>query len=483
MENKRSKTTNLKFNPLLTGLICGLYPLTFYYSNNFPEINTWEHFGYFSLIFIGIPLVIFILLSAVFKLVKPLEKYKWEILFVTIIMTVATLMSFAMYLTLKKKILLGILILAAFAAWKWKAHYPKLLVLILLMAVLPVIKCAMHIIDHQHKLTWLELPDAIKDVKFVETPNVYLIQPDGYVGKDIMEAAPYSFDNPFYDWLETEGFKRYDNFRSNYPASLTSNSSLLAMKQHQFGKTFTPKFEMPHAREVIAGNNSAIEIFKNNGYKNFFIVQDEYFQQSFPDLHYDYYNIHPDEIPYFSNGSMIKKVVIDDLKAAIDTTSLSGPRFFFVERLLPHHVHFAASKEEERDTYIEKIKDVNTWLKEAIGYISQKDPEAIIIILADHGGWVGLNSYPEMFSTNDPQQIKSIYSSLAAIKWNGHLVEGMDSELTSSVNLFRVLFSVLGKNPEYLKYLEDNSSYNLQQGMFSKSVRAVIDDGGNVIAN
>ena len=145
-------------------------------------------------------------------------------------------------------------------------------------------------------------------------------------------------------------------------------------------------------------------------------------------------------------------------------------------------MHFAASKEEERDSYIEEIKDVNQWLEEAVGYISEKDPEAIIIILADHGGWVGLNSYPEMFSTNDPQQIKSIYSSLAAIKWNGHLVEGMDSELTSSVNLFRLLFSVLSKNPEYLNYLEDNSSYNLQQGTFSKSVRAVIDDGGNVIA-
>lgn len=483
MGNKRSKTTNLKFNPLLTGLICGLYPLVFYYSNNFPEINTWEHFGYFSLVFIGIPILIFIALSLIFRLSRRIANYKWHILFVVIIMSVATMMSFAMYLTLKKKILLGILILAVIAAWKWKEQYPKLLVLILLMTVLPVIKCVMHIIDHQHKMTWLELSDNIKDVKFVETPNVYLIQPDGYVGKDMMEQEPYNFDNPFYDWLSDNGFKRYDNFRSNYPASLTSNSSLLAMKQHQFGKIFTPKLEMPHAREVIAGNNSAIEIFKNNGYANFFVVQDEYFQQSFPDLHYDYYNINPKEIPYFSNGSMVEKVVFNDLRAAIDTVSISGPRFYFVEKLLPHHIHFAASKEEERDTYIEKVKNVNNWLQKTVNYISLKDPEAIVIILADHGGWVGINSYPEMYGTNEPQQIKSIYSSLVAIKWNGHLEGEMDSELKSSVNLFRVLFSVLSKNPEYLKYVEDNASYNLKNGMFSKSVRAVIDDEGNVIAN
>ena len=148
---------------------------------------------------------------------------------------------------------------------------------------------------------------------------------------------------------------------------------------------------------------------------------------------------------------------------------------------MPHHVHFAASKEEERNTYIEKIKEVNDWLKTTTAYISENDPSAIIIILADHGGWVGLGSYPEMFSTRDSNQIKTIYSTLVAIKWNENLIDGFDEELRSNVNVFRVLFSVLSENPEYLKYMEDNSSYNLQNGTFFKSVRAAIDDQGNVL--
>ena len=49
----------------------------------------------------------------------------------------------------------------------------------------------------------------------------------------------------------------------------------------------------------------------------------------------------------------------------------------------------------------EKIKEVNLWLKETIVIIEQKDPNAIIIVLADHGGWVGLESYDEMFRTED----------------------------------------------------------------------------------
>ncbi|WP_417874049.1 sulfatase-like hydrolase/transferase [Xanthomarina gelatinilytica] len=398
-------------------------------------------------------------------------------------MTVATLMSQAMYLTIKKKMLLGLLIITVLAAWKFHKNYPKILVLILLMTILPTVNCAIKIVEHQRNMKWAMLPDSIEKATFKTTPNIYMIQPDGYVGKDMMESELYNFNNPFYGWLENNGFKVYNDFRSNYPASLTSNSSMFSMKQHRFGEVLFPSIDMPNARDIIAGNNAAITTLRNNGYKNFFIVQDEYFQQNRPNQRYDYYNLDPNEIPYFSNDNNVKKVVFEDLKAAMDTVNIKIPKFYFVEKLLPHHIHFAASKEEERDTYIEKIKEVNVWLENTVNYISEKDPNAIVIILADHGGWVGLGSYPEMFSTEDPQQIHSIYSTLAAIKWNGHLEAGMDAELKSNVNFFRVLFTVLSENPEYLKYLEDDSSYNLQNGTFSKSVHAVIDDNGKVISN
>ena len=470
------------FNPLFTGIICGFYPLVFYYSNNFSAINTWEHLGFFTLFFMGIPIAVFVIASLVFHYSDTLSKYGMQILFVLIIMTVATLMSQAMYLTIKKKMLLGLLVISILVAWKLHAHFKKLLVIILLMSILPTMNCIIKIIEHQQKMEWTALPDTIENVKFKNTPNIYMIQPDGYVAQEMMESDLYSFKNPFYDWLKNNGFKVYNGFRSNYPASLTSNSSMLSMKQHQFGEVLFPSIDMPNSRDIIAGSNAAIEILKNNGYSNFLIVQDEYFQQNRPAQGYDYYNLNPKEIPYFSNDNNVKKVVFTDLKMAMDTVKVEGPRFYFIEKLLPHHVHFAASKKEERDSYIEKIKEVNSWLQQTVYYISENDPEAIVIILADHGGWVGLGSYPEMFSTTDPNQIHSIYSTLAAIKWNGHLAAEMDADLKSNVNVFRVLFSVLSKNPEYLKYMEDDSSYNLQLGAFSKSVRAVIDDGGKVIS-
>jgi len=131
--------------------------------------------------------------------------------------------------------------------------------------------------------------------------------------------------------------------------------------------------------------------------------------------------------------------------------------------------------------YIEKIEEVNVWLKETIHMIETADPNALIVILADHGGWVGMTSYPDMFTTEDEDKINSIFSNIAAIKWNGYLQEGYDDELRSNVNLFRVLFANLAKNDSYLQQMEDNSSYNLhRENSFRNSVYKVLDDQGNV---
>jgi len=484
MKASMPKTTaqTTSFNPFLIGIICGIYPLLFYYSNNFSAINTWEHFGFFTLFFIGLPTGVFLLLKILLNFFPKTESFRNPILFVCIVMSVAVLMSFAMYLMLKKKVLVLVFVISIILAWKLGNQYKKLLILVLIMSLIPLGKNIVHIYEHQKPMPWASLPDAIADVRFVHKPNIYLIQPDGYVGRTAMREAPYELENPLYPWLEEKGFTLYDDFRSNYPASLTSNSSMFSMKQHRFNNMLFPSIEMPNARNFISGTSSALEILKSNGYRTFFIVEDEYFQQNRPEPGYDFYNINFKEIPYFSDDNSVKKDVFADLKNAMKINVGEAPKFFFVEKLLPHHIHFIGTKEEERQRYLERIREVNEWIKETTLYIQENDPTALVIFLADHGGWVDLGSYPEMFSITNKRQLTSIFSTLAAIKWNGYLHDQKDQELRSNVNLFRVLFSVLSDEDKYLKYLEDNSSYNLKTGTFSNSVRAVLDDHGNVIA-
>lgn len=467
--------------PLISGLICGLYVFLFYYSNNFSAINSFPHVIYFSGVFIVLPCLVFGLLYFLFGLSDTLVKYRKHLLFVLIIVCTAALLSQAMYLTLKKKMLLGLLVISVLISMKLFRQYKKLLVIIVLMGILPLVKCVVHLYEHTISMSWMDLPDDIRNITFRNSPNIYIIQPDGYVSREVLESEPYNHKSDLYDWFQENEFNVYDGFRSNYPASLASNASMFAMKQHRFEGMINPSFELPNARSVITGNNPVLEVLKNNNYHTSFVVQDEYFQQNRNPLIYNHYNISLSEIPFFSNDNNVKKVVFDDLKTAMQI-DVNQPRFYFVEKLLPHHIHYSDPIEERRENYLNRIDSVNVWLKKSIKHIVESDDKALIVIMADHGGWLGLKNYEDMFSSRDSTNIKSIYSSLLAIRWNGFLKDDMDSSLKSNVNLFRILFASLAEDKTYLKHLEDDSSYNLhKENHFFNSVYKVIDNNGNIV--
>lgn len=462
--------------------ICGFYPMVFYGSNNFYAVNSLGHFTYFAAFFIGFSLVAFGLLEVFFGVVKKLRKFRPHAIFISVIMVTATLMSYAIRLRLQKKVLLAILVVSILLSLKLHDRFKKLAILIGIMALLPFLNIFLKLYQQNKTAPWTELAADIKGIQLQEKPNIYMIQPDGYVNQTMMKGPLYKHQTQFFEWLGAKDFTLYDNFRSNYPASIPSNASMFTMQHHYFGEVFFSELEMPMGREMISDQNTTNYVLQQNGYETYFLAQDEYFQQSLKFGEFDHYNITKEEIPFFSRGEERVRVLQDDLKEVLQQQPTS-PRFVFIEKLLPHHIHYVAQEnqiEAERVEYVEKIEEVNDWLMETVGMIEAADPNALIIILADHGGWVGMTSYPDMFTTEDEDNINSIFSTIAAIKWNGHLQDGYDSELRSTVNLFRVLFANLAKNDSYLQQMEDNSSYNLhRENSYRNSVYKVLDDQGN----
>lgn len=472
-------------NPLFLGFVCGIYPFLFYVSNNFYGTNSWAHWGYFTLFFIGLPIIAFCLLLLLINSLSSLKKWQRHILFIGIIFVTAFFLSWAGTLLIKKKILLGVLVVSTLLSLKLFDRYKKLFVLVGVLCVLPLLKIGYKLYDSLRAKEWLTQPDRIVETRFVKTPNVYMIQPDGYVSETMLSSDLYgNSESDIYDWLRSKSFKLYDGFRSNYPASLNSNSSMFAMRQHQFGSSLFPDLEMPDAREVISGDNPVVDIFKKNGYFTFFVAEDEYFQQNRAPQLYDYFNIDVRDAKFFSKGETIVKDVYKDVQLALEV-EVDTPKFFFIEKCLPHHVHFYAEGDriaEERKEYLENVQEVNGWIKETIKAIEEKDPNALIIVLADHGGWVGHQNYADMFSNKEPNKINSVFANLMAVKWNGNLPDTFDDDLKTNVNVFRVLFSALSEDPKLLENLEDNSSYNLRhKNSFFKGVTKVIDNDGRVI--
>src|SRR5690606_10426564 len=297
--------------------------------------------------------------------------------------------------------ILGILIFSVLIAYFLHKHFKKWLAVQLVLAFVGIIGLVPIIIQYlNYSSQWTQQPDDIENVIFQKKPNIYYIQPDGYANFSELENESYNFDNSSFEtFLDEKDFKNYPNFRSNYTSTLTSNSATFMMKHHYYNKD-TGYAEMLNARKNIVSENTVLAIFKNNGYKTHFLTEHPYLMVNRPKIGFDFTNFQYSEIPYITKGFDIGKDVYPDLENAI-ASKKDGGNFFFIEIFEPSHISTtkAASKgkEKERQIWLEKMEIANGKLKKMINLIVEKDPNAMIMIMADHGGYVGMDYTQEVY--------------------------------------------------------------------------------------
>lgn len=116
-----------------------------------------------------------------------------------------------------------------------------------------------------------------------------------------------------------------------------------------------------------------------------------------------------------------------------------------------------------------------------ISIIRKEDPNGLILILSDHGGYVGLDYSEAMYiKTTDRDAIYSIFSSNLSIHWPNNEIPPFDDKLKTSVNVFRILFAYLSEDEKYLDHLQNDGSYILIFEGAPKGVYQYIDEKGEI---
>lgn len=476
------ETINLKVLIWL-GVAAGLYPLVFYYNSNFTLVNSWQHLLFLVGSFIIVPTVL-ITLFGVFAKNKLSTLWYVRLLLFLNLFGFFMCLQLCLYADISKKLTLIIFFIAVTISFFLWAQLKKIMMLQFLLAIIaffwfmPKLYSQLTASD-----AWKKLPDDIENVQFSKTPNVYFIQTDGYVNPSELDKGYYEIDNTaFENFLELNGFKSYSNFRSNYGSTLSTNSAVFSMKHHYYngGKDFS---ETLNARNTIMGENPVLNIFKNNGYATYFIAEKPYLLQTRPDLGYDYANFSYDEIPYISTGLKKSKEVLPFLETYLND-GITTPKFYFIQYLKPGHINNVPSRsvgaEKEKEAWKAKLKTANNLLTQAINTITQKDPKALIILMADHGGYVGFNYTNESNKKiEDPDKITSVFSTILSVKWPDS-APAFDEKFVSSINMFRILFAHLSSNEQYLGNLEPDKSYLLVKEGEEKGVYQYIDENGTI---
>lgn len=451
---------NNKEYPLLAGLSVGFYMILFYYSNNL-ELFSWVQFLSFLVYYLVFPAAVIVTVARILK-IEPLKKYAKQGIFIVMLSFFAYFIieNIAMKYAFIK--VFAVAFVGIFAISFWIKNYKAIIILVLLMTVFPIVKLGAAIRTNLSNPTdWNQQPDAILNSKFVKSPNVYFIQVDGYANANALKGKLCQYDNSEFDqWLQAAGFRLYDDFRSNYPSTLKSNASCFNMKHHYSRENFISKT----ANDYILGKNPVLDIFKNNGYKTLFITERPYLMSNRPKLAYDYSNFSESELPYFKDNWSLYKDIGPELKTQI-AAHPKTKNFFFVQKLTPSHVSSNAMQSfgvaAERLEYIKRLEETNVWIKDIISYINKNDPNAIVMLGADHGSYVGFAYTSQAFKKmTDPELLQAAFGAKMAIKWNDDKALLYGNQLKTSVNLFRILFAFMSSDTKLLQNLQPDDSYN-----------------------
>ena len=469
--------SNTKDYPFLAGFSVGFYAFVFYFSNNFDLVNSWNQVLFFFAYFIVFPS------ATIFVIFKLLQKSSYSnfiprvivasIVFFGAIFIIGTPVLFVSY----KRIALFSFVILSILFLNIKNH-KYVIVFVFLLSLMPVIKLGKIISSNfTNSAEWQVQPDAILETKFRKSPNVYYIQPDGYANEVNLKGPLYQCDNSEFDsWLQDKKFTLYDDYRSNYESTIYSNSSCFYMKHH-FSNEFS-KFK--YARDFIVGRNPVLEIFKKNNYKTFFITERPYLLMNRPSVYYDYCNFKSEELPHFNDGWSNFKEITNEIENQILSNKKTN-NFFFIEKFKPGHIGVYKNGnlgvETERIEYIKRLKLANDWLKQIVTFIEINDPNSIVIIGADHGGFVGFEyTLQAQNKITDHNLLNSVFGAKLAIKWNDPNHTEYDEKLKTSVNLFRIVFSYLSQDKLLLNHLQPNTSYNSYDASDATKVYKAIED-------
>ncbi|MDO6598285.1 hypothetical protein Q4512_15280 [Oceanihabitans sp. 2_MG-2023] len=491
LNNLRNKVVDFidskKETPIIAALAAGLYPLLYYYDKNFTLVNSWSQFFFFAFIYILIPAVSFYLLYKFFFKTSFLKKYSGYILPVlnlSIFTFLIILSTFGFdnkenFLLLLIPIALGVLL---------KKHFKKVIVFQLLLSCFVFSKLLPNFHRHlTYSSAWMQQPDTIEEVLFKKRPNVYIIQPDGYANFAELNKSNYNYDNSkFESFLVENNFKLYPNYRSNYSSTLSSNSSMFSMKHHYFHEPKPGMNELYNARDIIVGKNPVISIFKKNNYKTLLLLEKPYLLLNRPEIEYDYSNLINKEVSYLSKGNVIVRDLVKDLETSIISNAKTN-NFYFIEKIKPGHIANYKSGSKGADigrlNYLKELEESNVWLKQTIDIITKNDSNSLIVVVADHGGFVGMD-YTSQSKVKQTERdlVYTIFTSALAIKWPNQ-APNFDDKLKTNVNLFRILFAYLSENEQYLEHLQEDKSYTIIEKKAPFGVYELINEEGEVVFN
>lgn len=326
-------------------------------------------------------------------------------------------------------------------------------------------------------------------IQLKHKPNIYLLVLESFHGSEALKllyniTAEKSLNN-----FKQFGYTVYDNTFSNADNTPRSIETILCC---------TPNVD-------FYDSSFAMHVLRTNGYScNFFDVSSYAFGKHVG--HNDFTSWEMPKIviklydkfgPLLGQSRFIRKLAqnIDPFETGINFKALYSsvarkistkpvePHFFAMRFGANHRVTVGKEWQKEDKVWINSyrtaFKQAEDQLAEMLQLIHDKDKDALVIAVGDHGGfrqfgcWNGTGSLDENRQKNGISMHELAHDSfgvMLAIKWSHKNTIG--NNIISHANIFRYVFASLGADKSILADLEPNISQLIQIGGY-----CVVKDG------
>lgn len=345
--------------------------------------------------------------------------------------------------------------------------------------------------------------------KITAKPNVYYMVFDRYGNTNQLQANLGIDNSRLMDHLEQQGFVTRTDGYANYPFTMSSISSTLAMNYHTQLKQFGgDSFQTGFPYRSVLNDPPVAQQLRKNGYTynqvgswwdftRLGIHADNNLTQAFKldvfGAHFALTDLQRDLLDKSIAGTLLRKgVTVGDTAvikynltlhprqnfewqmAALErvaSTKSATPQFTFAHVLVPHDPYIfnadgsAPSYDADRNDdgadekvkYANQVTYLNTRMMELVSYIRANDPSAAIVIQADEGPYPKQFRFPltqdHYYNPKDLPlpEMKQKFSVLASYYMPNMDKAKVAQDINASVNPFRfILSNYLGYNAPML---------------------------------
>ncbi len=323
----------------------------------------------------------------------------------------------------------------------------------------------------------VEIPELLQNIELQEHPNIYLFVYDGIPNERVFHDLEIPF-NTLDSVLTRYDFELYDD---TYTLNFTSLGSMASMLNIDDGS----EDYIPELRNIYSGN-SVVNLFLRehryetykllrNFYTGTFAIQNEelvdaYFpEKTVTDVQLDFFitlirGIVQGELQFDTTGLVLEEYSEEAVqRKKIELIKTPKDRVFVVNHYSRpgHSQNSGRLLPNETALWIERLEEAMEQMARDLEAIEKYDPEALVILVGDHGPFLTGDGHLLINYSNDeitPEMIWDRIGTMIAIRWpDSDKANLYDQDLQVNQDIFSVVFSYLANDSTALRLMPERT--------------------------